>query len=335
MTYIKDENYYVIQGWMINKLKLKGNDLLIFALIYGFTQDGKNEFTGSLNYLCEFTQSTKKTVLNSLSNLIKLGYVTKKQETLPNNTKCNKYKANLWMVDVMKTATNDEEKGSVKITPPMKMTANDEEKGSVKITPPVENTTQGSVKITPNNYIYKYNDINDRSNVIYELFNQYGVELKFDQDLILKYVEQHMSIEVIREAFEIAFTRGYIKYPIPYALTIVKKWNDMHIKTLDDLKLQINSQCSADQSKEFPDWYLDTETKPVDKETLERALEIQKKLGKDKEFPDWYLDTETKPVDEKTRQQTLEMLNQLKKKEIKQNKIGRRIEEAKETDLPF
>ena len=35
---IKNENYVLIQGWMINELKLKGNELLIYALIYGFSQ---------------------------------------------------------------------------------------------------------------------------------------------------------------------------------------------------------------------------------------------------------------------------------------------------------
>ena len=38
---MKSDNYIVIQGWMVNELNLKGNDLLVFALIYGFTRDGR------------------------------------------------------------------------------------------------------------------------------------------------------------------------------------------------------------------------------------------------------------------------------------------------------
>ena len=35
---VKSENYITIQGWMVTELKLKGNELLIYALIFGFTQ---------------------------------------------------------------------------------------------------------------------------------------------------------------------------------------------------------------------------------------------------------------------------------------------------------
>ena len=44
---VKDENYYQITGWMINRLGLKGAKLNIFAIIYGFSQDGESEFSGS------------------------------------------------------------------------------------------------------------------------------------------------------------------------------------------------------------------------------------------------------------------------------------------------
>lgn len=38
---IRDSNYVVIQGWMITRLGLKGNELMIYAVIYGFTQNGE------------------------------------------------------------------------------------------------------------------------------------------------------------------------------------------------------------------------------------------------------------------------------------------------------
>ena len=46
MAIIKNENFILIQGWMINNLKLSGNDLLVYAIIYGFTQDGEQWFEG-------------------------------------------------------------------------------------------------------------------------------------------------------------------------------------------------------------------------------------------------------------------------------------------------
>ena len=40
MSKVSPDNYVAIQGWMITDLNLKGNDLLIYAVIYGFSQDG-------------------------------------------------------------------------------------------------------------------------------------------------------------------------------------------------------------------------------------------------------------------------------------------------------
>lgn len=48
---IKDENFIQISAWMVNKLNLKGNELLIYGLIYGFSKDGNSVFRGSINYI--------------------------------------------------------------------------------------------------------------------------------------------------------------------------------------------------------------------------------------------------------------------------------------------
>lgn len=37
---LRNIEYLNIQGWMINKLKLSGNELILFALIYSYAQDG-------------------------------------------------------------------------------------------------------------------------------------------------------------------------------------------------------------------------------------------------------------------------------------------------------
>lgn len=50
-THMKNENYINIQGWMINELKLKGNELVLYAIIYGFSQDGQSEYFGSQRYI--------------------------------------------------------------------------------------------------------------------------------------------------------------------------------------------------------------------------------------------------------------------------------------------
>lgn len=92
---VKDENYYQIQGWMINRLGLKGITLSVYAIIYGFSQDGENEFTGSLQYLCDFTGGTSKpTIIKALKDLVENGYLLRREEVI-NGVQFNRYKTNL------------------------------------------------------------------------------------------------------------------------------------------------------------------------------------------------------------------------------------------------
>lgn len=74
---VKNENHIVIQGWMVNELGLKGNDLLVYAIIYGFSQLEEQTFNGSLRYLANWTQSTKQGVMLNLKSLLDKGYIRK------------------------------------------------------------------------------------------------------------------------------------------------------------------------------------------------------------------------------------------------------------------
>lgn len=67
---MKDSNYLVIQGWMINQLKLGGNELLVYAIIYGFSQDGESVFSGGCGYLAESIGVTKQAVFSILKKLV-------------------------------------------------------------------------------------------------------------------------------------------------------------------------------------------------------------------------------------------------------------------------
>lgn len=74
---MKSGTFIVIQDWMITKLNLKGNDLLVYAIIYGFSQDGESRFTGSLQYLADWCSATKQGIQKNLKNLIERGLITK------------------------------------------------------------------------------------------------------------------------------------------------------------------------------------------------------------------------------------------------------------------
>ena len=76
---MKNENYLTIQGWMINELDLSGNDLLCYAIINGFSQDGDSSFTGSSTYLSDSMNCSKPTVFKSLKSLMDKGYIKKEE----------------------------------------------------------------------------------------------------------------------------------------------------------------------------------------------------------------------------------------------------------------
>ena len=82
--------YIVIQDWMISDLQLKGNELLTYALIYGFSQDGESEFKGSLKYISKFLGVSKSTAQRNLENLANRGVIEKRVEEI-SGVKFNRY----------------------------------------------------------------------------------------------------------------------------------------------------------------------------------------------------------------------------------------------------
>lgn len=100
-----NQNYIQVQGWMVKQLNLSGNELLTYALIYGFSQDGESLFKGSLKYICEWLNCSRPTAIKSIKSLIKKGLVIKQVDNI-SNVKFNRYKALL--------PTDDEFLGVVK-----------------------------------------------------------------------------------------------------------------------------------------------------------------------------------------------------------------------------
>ena len=87
---MKENTYFVVQSWMVTDLKLSGNDLIVYALIYGFSQDGESRFTGSLQYLADWCNATKSGIQKNLKNLLDAGLI-EKHESFKNNIKFCEY----------------------------------------------------------------------------------------------------------------------------------------------------------------------------------------------------------------------------------------------------
>ena len=122
-------NYIAIQGWMVEQLGLKGNELLAYALIHGFSQDGKNQFTGSLTYIQQWLNCAHSTAVLTLQSLVKKQLI-KKHEIYHNNQKYCTYQAII----------------PANITQSQNQTTQSENP-----TPPVRNSNQTSPKIIHNN----------------------------------------------------------------------------------------------------------------------------------------------------------------------------------------
>lgn len=72
-------SHYVVYDWMTTELGLKGLEKELYAIIYGFSQDGESEFYGSLVYLSRITGATKRGIQKALTTLVNDGKLTKRE----------------------------------------------------------------------------------------------------------------------------------------------------------------------------------------------------------------------------------------------------------------
>ena len=115
MSKVTDKNYIVIQSFMVSELGLKGNELLIYAIIFGFSQTTGQAFHGSLTYLESWTNSTRHTVISSLKSLVEKGLIEKEEQTI-NGVKYCSYRAKI-PTDEAEEVVQKLHGGSAKIAP--------------------------------------------------------------------------------------------------------------------------------------------------------------------------------------------------------------------------
>ena len=98
-------SYTVVLDWMLD-LGLNASELLTFATIYGFSQDGESAFTGSRAYLArKIAAKSKGTADNALNHLCDAGLVLKSERTI-NGVKFCEYRVD---VDAVKAFINGPE----------------------------------------------------------------------------------------------------------------------------------------------------------------------------------------------------------------------------------
>ena len=192
---MRDSNFVVRFGWMKNKLKLKGAKLEVFALIYGFSQDGQSSFSGSFNYIADICGISRSTAIRAVNELIEIGLILRAETESRENT----YFVRMDKIDELCNSVGS------KMTP-----SNNREE--------CQNDTNIGSKMTPPNNIY--NNINNNktnntnagaqvreSDSLTERVNSYTDspelrEVLFDFIKMRKSIKRPMSIRALKRALK-------------------------------------------------------------------------------------------------------------------------------------
>ena len=149
-----DGGFLVIQKWMLTKLNLKSTELLVYAIIYGFSQDGQGECWASLDYFLLWTGASRASVIRAINSLEEKGLIKRRKRVGTTSA-----------LSVVLEKTN-RSKGSVKMT-----------QGGVKM-------RRGGVKMIPNNK--EDNKTNNKEEINKEESDKVAVEVQRTYDLFVE-----------------------------------------------------------------------------------------------------------------------------------------------------
>lgn len=76
---IQHRNFVVIQGWMLTECHLEGKELLLYAVLWGFSQQNDSWYTGRQAYLREWLGCSKNTFLATVRGLMQKGLVDRRE----------------------------------------------------------------------------------------------------------------------------------------------------------------------------------------------------------------------------------------------------------------
>ena len=89
---IRQNNYLSVPAHARLTYDLRGNELLAYGLIHGFSQDGTSWYEGSQQYIADWCGITRRRVRDVLDRLLQIGAIEKKEVVVNNVTFC-KYRA--------------------------------------------------------------------------------------------------------------------------------------------------------------------------------------------------------------------------------------------------
>ena len=89
--------YFVIQDWMITALHLKGCELLVYAVVFGYSQKGAGCYFGSAAALAESLGVSRQTIVSTFKSLTERGLLIKTDDYHAGVHTCA-YSANLGLL---------------------------------------------------------------------------------------------------------------------------------------------------------------------------------------------------------------------------------------------
>lgn len=71
--------YIMVYQFMCEEMGLKGGELLIYALIYGYSVSGNGVYKGNVAQICRRTGLKERSAHECLTSLVAKGYITKEK----------------------------------------------------------------------------------------------------------------------------------------------------------------------------------------------------------------------------------------------------------------
>lgn len=280
---IKKESFFTVQAFMVNELKLKGNELLIYAIIFGFSQAENQFFTGSLNYLASWCGiSSKTTVKTILNNLIDKGLL-EKEDIYKNGVKYCKYKALTEIKSISIPADEDKKncKGISKIDTGY---INNCYGGISKIGIGISEIVPNNIDIHIDNKIENIIDYNDDDLMkIKQWFEENKIDFsKKHQDKVLKLLKNNsltFILSTFQEQFDILKNNPEVKnISAVFSYHLFNETCQVDYKEIEKKEIEINSKKDEEiKNSEKLERTLDT----FNNLPLEKQEEIENKILKE------------------------------------------------------
>lgn len=243
---IKKESFFTIQAFMVNELKLKGNELLIYAIIFGFSQAENQFFTGSLNYLASWCGiSSKTTVKTILNNLIDKGLL-EKEDIYKNGVKYCKYKA-LTEIKSISIPADEDIKNCNGISKIDTGYINNCYGGISKIDMGISEIVPNNIDIHIDNKIENIIDNDDDLKKIKQWFEENKIDFsKKHQDKILKFLKNNSSaylLKIFQDELDILKSNPDIKnISAVFSYHLFNETCQINYKEVEKKEIEINSK---------------------------------------------------------------------------------------------